>query len=98
ARHLPMEDLVRVVPGRGVKGTAVDAICHGATLVVRGVARLSAHIRSGDLVGVFTGKGEVVALAKALMTTDGIVVAKSGVAADTVRVLMNPGTYPKLWK
>jgi len=32
------------------------------------------------------------------MTTDQIVIAKSGVAADTARVLMEPGTYPKLWK
>jgi H/ACA ribonucleoprotein complex subunit 4 len=94
----PIEDLLRHLPRIIVKDTAVDAICHGANLAVPGVAMLSPHIRSGDSVGVFTGKGEAVALAKALMTTDGIVVAKSGVAADTGRVLMNPGTYPKLWK
>jgi hypothetical protein len=32
------------------------------------------------------------------MTAEEIVVAKSGAAADTDRVLMNPGTYPRLWK
>ena len=53
---------------------------------------------NGASVGVFTGKGEAVALSKALMTTDEIVIAKSGAAADTGRVLMEPGTYPKLWK
>jgi len=94
----PIEDLLRHLPRMIIKDTAVDAICHGANLAVPGVAMLSPHIRSGASVGVFTGKGEAVALAKALMTTDGIVVAKSGVAADTDRVLMNPGTYPKLWK
>ena len=94
----PIEDLLLHLPRMVVKDTAVDAICHGANLMVPGVAQLSAHIRSGDLVGVFTGKGEAVSLAKALMTTDGIVVAKNGAAADTARVLMNPGTYPKLWK
>jgi len=88
-RHLP-----RIV----IKDTAVDALCHGANLAVPGVAKLSPHIRRGDAVGVFTGKGEAVALSKALMTTDEIVIAKSGVAADTGRVLMEPGTYPKLWK
>ena len=51
-----------------------------------------------EVVGVLTGKGEAVALSKALMTTDEIVIAKSGAAADTGRVLMEPGTYPKLWK
>ena len=94
----PMEDLLRHLPQVIVKDTAVDTICHGANLAVPGVAKLSPHIRRGDLVGVFTGKAEAVAISKALMTTDEIVIAKSGAAADTGRVLMNPGTYPKLWK
>lgn len=94
----PIEDLLRHLPRIVIKDTAVDAICHGANLAVPGVAKLSPHIRRGDAVGVFTGKGEAVALSKALMTTDEIVIAKSGAAADTGRVLMDPGTYPKLWK
>jgi len=94
----PVEDLLRHLPRIVVKDTAVDAICHGANLAVPGVAKLSDHIRVGDLVGVYTGKGEAVAIAKALMTSDRIVIAKSGVAADTARVLMSPGTYPRLWK
>ena len=94
----PIEDLLRHLPRVVIKDTAVDALCHGANLAVPGVAKLSPHIRRGDSVGVFTGKGEAVALSKALMTTDEIVIAKSGAAADTGRVLMEPGTYPKLWK
>jgi H/ACA ribonucleoprotein complex subunit 4 len=94
----PMEDLLVHLPRIIVKDTAVDAICHGANLAVPGVAKLTPNIRRGELVGIFTGKAEAVALSKALLTTDEIVVAKSGVAADTGRVLMNPGTYPKLWK
>src|SRR5205809_353692 len=94
----PMEDLLRHLPRIVVKDTAVDAICHGANLAVPGVAKLSEHIRVGDLVGVYTGKGEAVAIANALMTSDRIVIAKSGAAADTARVLMAPGTYPRLWK
>jgi len=94
----PVEDLLRHLPRIIVKDTAVDAICHGANLAVPGVAKLSDHIRVGDLVGVYTGKGEAVAIAKALMTSDRIVIAKSGAAADTARVLMSPGTYPRLWK
>src|SRR3989441_482384 len=62
------------------------------------IRTLCDHIRVGDLVGVYTGKGEAVAIAKALMTSDRIVIAKSGAAADTARVLMSPGTYPRLWK
>src|SRR5439155_1407666 len=50
----PMEDLLRHLPRIVVKDTAVDAICHGANLAVPGVAKLSEHIRVGDLVGVYT--------------------------------------------
>jgi len=94
----PIEDLLRHLPRIIVKNTAVDSICHGANLAVPGVAKLSPHIRRGDAVGVFTGKDEAVAFSKALMTTEEIVIAKSGSAADTGRVLMAAGTYPKLWK
>ncbi|HYM40512.1 MAG TPA: RNA-guided pseudouridylation complex pseudouridine synthase subunit Cbf5 [Thermoplasmata archaeon] len=94
----PMEALLAHLPKVVVKDTAVDAICHGANVHVPGVARLSPHIRRGQTLGIFTGKDEAVALAKAMMTSDEIVVAKSGLAADVARVLMNPGTYPKLWK
>ncbi len=94
----PMEALLAHLPRIVVKDTAVDALCHGANLHVPGVAKLSPHIRRGQAVGIFSGKGEAVALAKAMMTSDEIVVAKSGIAADVSRVLMNPGTYPKLWK
>jgi H/ACA ribonucleoprotein complex subunit 4 len=94
----PMERLLAHLPKIVVKDSAVDALCHGANLAVPGVAKLSPHIRRGDLVATLTGKEEAVTLAKALMTSEEIVIAKSGVAADTVRVLMAPRTYPKLWK
>src|SRR3979409_2325430 len=82
----PIEDLLSHLSRIVIKDTAVDAICHGANLAVPGVAKLSPHIRKGDLLGVFTGKKESVALSKALMSTEEIVIAKSGVAADTQRV------------
>ncbi len=94
----PVESLLVHLPKVIVKDTAVDAVCHGANVHVPGVAKLSSHIRRGQAVGVFTAKDEAVALAKSMMTSDEIVIAKSGVAADVARVLMNPGTYPKLWK
>jgi H/ACA ribonucleoprotein complex subunit 4 len=94
----PMESLLRHLPQIVVKDTAVDAICHGSNLAVPGVAKLSPGIKRGALVAVVTAKGEGVSLANAKMTSDEIVIAKSGLAADTKRVLMEPNTYPKLWK
>lgn len=94
----PFERLLAHLSPITVKDTAVDALCHGANLAVPGVAKLDPSIRRGQSVAVYSAKGEAVALAKALMTSNEIAVAKSGIAADTERVLMNPGIYPKLWK
>ena len=94
----PMESLLRHLPQIVVKDTAVDAICHGSNLAVPGVTKLSPGIKRGDLVAILSAKGEGVALANATLTSDEIVIAKSGIAADSKRVLMDPGTYPKLWK
>src|SRR5207249_2528614 len=79
-------------------GTYIRTLCADIGDALGVGANLVDHIRVGDLVGVYTGKGEAVAIAKALMTSDRIVIAKSGTAADTARVLMSPGTYPRLWK
>jgi H/ACA ribonucleoprotein complex subunit 4 len=49
------------------------------------------------MVALFTSKGEGVALGKALMTSENIFDLKEGITAKTERVLMSPGTYPKLW-
>lgn len=95
---LPFERLLAHLPRIIVKDTAVDALCHGANLMVPGVAKLSPGIGRNQRVGVYSGKEEAVTLAETTMSGDEIAVAKSGVAADTVRVLMNPGTYPKRWK
>src|SRR3972149_1213390 len=95
---LPMESLFRHLPQIVVKDTAVDAICHGSNLMVPGGAKLPPGIKRGGLVAVLTAKGEGVALANAMLTSDEIVVMKSGIAADSKRVLMEPRTYPKLWK
>ena len=94
----PMESLLRHLPRIVVKDTAVDAICHGSNLAVPGVTKLSPGIKRGDLIAILSAKGEGVALANATLTSDEIVIAKSGIAADSKRVLMDPGTYPKLWK
>src|SRR5438046_4414617 len=94
----PIEDLLGHLPRIVVKDTAADSICHGAHLAVPGLAKPRAQPQRVPAVPCSRGKGEAVALSKALMTTDEIVIAKSGTAADTGRVLMEPGTYPKLWK
>jgi H/ACA ribonucleoprotein complex subunit 4 len=95
---LPMERLLDHLPKIIIKDTAVDAICHGADLAVTGISGIDGTFAKGVLVGVMSKLGEGVSLGKSLMASDEALSESSGLAVDTARVLMSPGTYPKLWK
>lgn len=94
----PMEALVQPLPWVIAKATAVDAVCHGADLSVRGVHMLDPEIRKNALVAVMTARGELVALGKMAMSSEKVLVADSGVAVNVERVIMEPGHYPRMWK
>jgi H/ACA ribonucleoprotein complex subunit 4 len=94
----PMEALVDPLPKVIAKATAVDAVCHGADLSVKGVHMLDEGIRKNALVAVMTARGELVAIGKMMMSSDRLMAADSGVAVRTERVLMEPGHYPRMWK
>lgn len=94
----PMEKALALVPKIYIRDSAVDAICHGANLTAPGVLSLETDIKKDSLVAIFTLKDEAVALAKALAATDEILNMEHGMVAQTKRVLMPRGTYPKCWK
>jgi H/ACA ribonucleoprotein complex subunit 4 len=81
-----------------VRDSAVDALCHGADLAVPGISKLDADINIKDLVAIFTLKDELIGLGKAAMDTKAMLIEDSGIAINTKRVIMKPGTYPKMWK
>ncbi|NPA04540.1 MAG: RNA-guided pseudouridylation complex pseudouridine synthase subunit Cbf5 [Crenarchaeota archaeon] len=95
---LPMEYAVSHLPKIVIRDTAVDAIAHGAHLAVPGIAALHEGIRKGDMVAVFTLKGELVAIGKAEMSSEEIMKARKGIAVRMRRVIMKPGVYPKYWR
>lgn len=76
---------------------AVDAVCNGAPLAIPGLLRIEEGIEKGDWIGLFTLKGELVAIGKALLTSKEMYKGKKGIAIKTDRVLMKKGTYPKMW-
>ena len=94
----PMEKALSLLPRIVIRDSAVDAICHGAQLAAPGVLMLDEGIRQGDRVAVFTLKGEAVALSTALVSSEEMLKMRRGLVAKTERVLMKPGTYPKMWK
>jgi H/ACA ribonucleoprotein complex subunit 4 len=95
---LPMECLLDVVPKIVVRDSAVDALCHGASLAIPGVVEIDEDLLKGDIAAVLTLKGEGVAVVKMEIPTDQVMTKETGVCATLERVLMNKGTYPSIWK
>ena len=94
----PMEEGLAHLPKIVIRDSAVDAICHGASLAASGVVSVQTGIIKGDLVAVFTQKGEVVSFGIAQKKSIDIQKASTGIMVNTDRVLMEPGTYLKGWK
>lgn len=95
---LPIEYALSEIKSVVIRDSAVDALCHGAQLAIPGILQLSPNITKGELVAIYTQKGEVVALAEALLTTNEIKDATKGYAFQTRRIIMAPNTYPKNWR
>lgn len=94
----PMETALSMVPKIIVRDSAVDALCHGANLTAPGVVSVESGISKDSITTIFTLKGEAVALAKALVSTQEILDLKYGAVVALQRVLMPRGVYPKVWK
>lgn len=95
---MPVERAADFLPKVILRDSAVDAICHGANLAVPGISRLDANINRGDLVALFSLKEELIGMGKATMDTKAMLIEGNGIAVNTARVIMKPGTYPRMWK
>lgn len=94
---LPVESAVSLLPKISIRDSAVDAICHGADLAAPGVVSLADGISKGDIIAVCTLKGELVSVGTALVTSEEMLEMEHGIVANTERVVMSIGTYPKSW-
>jgi H/ACA ribonucleoprotein complex subunit 4 len=94
----PIEHCLEGIRGVTVRDTAVDALCHGAPLAVPGVVALPEDLRVGELIGIYTLKGEIVGIGQAAMTKEEIEQNSKGIAFIMKRLIMKPCTYPKAWR
>src|SRR5690242_17445044 len=94
----PMESAFEYVPRIYIRDSAVSSICHGAELAIPGIVRLSEGIAPKMSIALFTLKDELVALSRALMSSEQMMKEDHGLAAKTVRVIMPVETYRRLWK
>ena len=95
---MPIEYCLSEIKSVIIRDSAVDALCHGAQLAIPGILEISYGLKKGDLVGIYTQKGEIVALAEATMSEDEIVENTKGFAFQIKRIIMSPNTYPKSWR
>ena len=93
----PIEYALSEIKSVVIRDSAVDALCHGAQLAIPGILAISPNLKKDDLVAIYTQKGEVVALAEALLTESEIQENTKGYAFQTRRIIMAPNTYPKNW-
>lgn len=94
----PIEYALSEIKSVVIRDSAVDAMCHGAQLAIPGILKISPGLKKGDIVGIYTQKGEVVALAESTMSEEEIRDATKGYAFETKRIIMAPETYPKKWR
>lgn len=94
----PMEKALEFLPKIVIRDSAINAICHGAHLAAPGVLSVDSKIHTDDSVAIFSQKGEAVALAKALESSERILEMDHGLITKTHRVLMPRNLYPKMWR
>jgi H/ACA ribonucleoprotein complex subunit 4 len=95
---MPIEHAFSEIKSVIIRDSAVDALCHGAQLAIPGVLEVSTDLKVDDLVAIYTQKGEIVALAKTLLSLEDIKENTKGYAFETKRLIMSPSTYPKKWR
>ncbi|MFH1400984.1 MAG: RNA-guided pseudouridylation complex pseudouridine synthase subunit Cbf5 [Nanoarchaeota archaeon] len=94
----PMEEAVSHLPHIWVLDSAVDSLCHGASLKVPGVHSFHDCIELDQMVAILTMKGELIAIGRAKMQASDLLKKTQGVAVKPDQVLMAPSVYPKMEK
>lgn len=94
----PVENLLDFLPKIIISDSAVDALCHGANLMIPGVIEVDSGLKKNDIALVKTLKGEAVSVVKMLFATEDIVRKKKGECAKLQKVIMKKDTYPSVWK
>lgn len=94
----PVEYAVSFLKQIKIRDSAVESVCQGAQLAVPGIVAASKGIKKGEIVRIMSLKGELVAIAETQLEETQILAEEHGLATITKRVIMKPGTYPKMWK
>jgi H/ACA ribonucleoprotein complex subunit 4 len=90
----PVEAGVAHLPKVWVQDSAVDTLCHGASLKAPGIVKLDSDVSKGKTAAIMTLKDELIALGDAHHDAAELLKMERGEAVKTHKVFMLPGTYP----
>ncbi len=90
------ESVLEGIPTVTIRDTAVDALCHGASLAGVGITAKDSFKKDAE-VAVMTAQGELVCIGTATVASDAIVPGTPGIVIRPKMVIMQAGTYPKGW-
>ena len=93
----PIESAIHHIPKIWVTDTAVDALCHGASLKNPGIAKLEKGIQKEWIVAVMTLKDELIGYGVTTADADEMM-AEKGIAVKMDKIFMERGVYPKIEK
>jgi tRNA pseudouridine55 synthase/H/ACA ribonucleoprotein complex subunit 4 len=93
---LSVDAAVPELPSVIIRDTAIDAICHGASLAGVGIISC-AEFAKGQTVAVLSQKNEFVCLGKTLVPSSAFKPGETGLVIAPTTVFMAPGTYAKGW-
>jgi tRNA pseudouridine55 synthase/H/ACA ribonucleoprotein complex subunit 4 len=93
---LSVDAAVPDLPTVIIRDTAVDAICHGATLAGVGVIKCD-EFKKDQVVAVLSQKKEFICLGKAIINSNSFKSGDTGLVIRPTTVFLPPGTYPRGW-
>jgi H/ACA ribonucleoprotein complex subunit 4 len=95
---MPMEKAVEHLPKIWVADTAIDSICHGASLKIPGVCKVESDIQIGENIAMMTLKNELIGIGTVNMISKDIIKNNRGIAVKSGKVFMPISTYPRIEK
>lgn len=93
----PLESLLAGYPKIMIKDSAVNSICYGGQLSIKGVLKYDKEFDTNSTVVLITVKGEAVAIATPMVSSCQMKDLENGIIAKTKRVIMEKDLYPKCW-
>ena len=94
----PLNELLSDTPQVVIAAGAISAIAHGAPLMRPGIISASKKVEKNKRISLVKQTGEIVAVAKSLVSAEEIEETENGIVAQPEIVFVKTEDYPPQWK